>query len=381
MLSANFIDTEFSAEQSINISTIRDDFTVMLQTDKPKYKPGDRLNMRLFFVRPSGKPVSTEKLKNFHIEIRNSYGEPIWSDGTAEYEVKVYTYQMILNEEALTGNYTIFVWTNFKAPEKNDHFEPFEISKTGLLQTHDASLQQYFVVEKYVLPEFELNISTEKQIARPWNDIVVRIHAEYSFGKYVLGKAQVRAALNGENFYSEEVSVNYEGFAVIRLKKDLIRESSKNEVKVDVEFEDLLSRRKLSKSLLVPVQKSIQKTVVLDPTTNLKFKPGQSFSMNVYVKDIDGNFLENSNDFIKMSVDQSYKGHKCEEITNMLEFSNRLELKPRKLINGVAQFVIEDIPFNTSAMSFKAKYENFEANYIVGRSLTSSHQYLKVSAE
>lgn len=348
----------------------------MVQTDKPKYKPGDFVNMRAFFIHSSGQAVSTANLKNFHIEIHNSFKEPIFTRTSSTYKVKVYTYQLKLDEEALTGNYTIFVWTNIEDSESNEN----EIIKSDFLTTEDASFQQNFSVEKYVLPEFELKVNTQKFV-RPWNDIVVRIHAKYSFGKYVLGSARVKAALNGKPFYSEEVSVNYEGFAVIRMNKNLLSKNGKNEVKIDVEFEDLLSQRKLSKTVFVSVHKTIKKTLILDPSTHSKFKPGQPFSMNVYIKDVDGSFVENSDDFVEMSVKQSYKVQKCEDARGLFNFSTTIDLKLQKVKNGVAQFIINDVPLNTSVMSFTAKYETLTETFIVGRSLTPSQQYLKVTAE
>lgn len=353
----------------MKITTTREDFAVILQTDKTKFKPGDVVNMRLFFVDFNGRPVPKAKIKNFYIEIRNQYDEVIWSEGLTPYTPKVFTYQTKLSHEAFLGNYTIYVWKNIA--DDDDGYERFQGNP------EIASHSQSFEVEKYVLPEFVVTIDTKK-IVRPFHFIKVKIYATYTFGKSVVGRAKVRAALNGVDFFSETVDCDYLGFALIKFDRRKLR--GKDQVKIVVEYEDILSRRRVIESTNVAILASIKKTLIMEPTKDQTFKPGMPFSINVYLKDVDGSFVDFSKEEVEVELEQNYKQPKCEEISYGLNKQNLFKFEPRKIANSFAQFTI-DVPFNTSSMIFRANYEDSQEKLVVVKSPAPSEQYIRVEAE
>lgn len=382
-LSADFADSKNPATQSVEISTAREDFTAMIQTDKSKYKPGDVINMRLFFIHFNGRPVNDTRLKNFHIEIYNRFGESIWTQSETLYSPKVYTYQIEINEEAFIGNYTILVWANREglknifdvdsADERTDTDQDFEKS--------DAISKANFVVEKYLLREYVLTVDTKKIVGTS-RMITVRIYATYTFGKDAIGNAKVTAYLNGLQFQTSEIKCDYLGVAKIRFNKNLLNRNETNQVTIDVEYQDILSRQKVYKTVVVSVQTSINKTLIMEPTNGLQyFKPGMPFSFNVYLKDIDGNFVEYSANPIEIKFEQKFKPPRCSNSNSISVGQKDYVIKPKNVINYVAQFEVEDVPLNTSSMYFTAYHENTKAELIVGRLPTPSAEYMRVTAK
>lgn len=327
----------------------------MLQTDKSKYKPGDRVNMRLFFVHFNGRPVNNTNLRNFRIEICNRYGERIWTKSKELHFPVVYTYELNISEEAFLGNYTVLVWTNL---DKDDQ----------ALNIDDAAFKRDFVVEKYVLPEYMLTVETKKVVTYS-DSILLQVYATYTFGKNVTGKARVSASLNGSPFFSSDIKCDHLGETMIQFDKQLLNQNGNNQVTVNVEYEDILSLRRVSQSLSVSVLKTIEKKLTMEPSYELQqFKPGMPFSINVYLKDIDGSFVELSEDFINVDLKQSFKLMKCEsDIFDSIKQSHTT-LESRKTENYVAQFTVEDVPFNTSLMTFTAKYRDLKGELSIQNS-------------
>lgn len=384
-MSASFADSKNPTIQSVEISTAREDFTAMIQTDKSKYKPGDVINMRLLFVHFNGRPVNDTRLENFHFEVHNRYGESIWTESETLYSPKVYTYQIDINEEAFIGNYTIFVWVNRQvlknifdigvdgADEKVHNVQNFEKS--------DAISKHNFVVEKYLLREYVLTVETKKVVS-PSRMITVRIYATYTFGKDAIGNAKVTAYLNGVQFHTSEIRCDYLGVAKIRFNKNLLNQNGTNQVKIDVEYQDILSRQKVYKTVMVSVQVTVKKTMIMEPSNVIQyFKPGIPFSVNVYLKDIDGNFVEFSANPIEIELEQKFQPPKCSNVNAKSVRQNRYYLKPKNVKNYVAQFEVEDVPLNTSSMTFTAFHENTQAQLIVGRLPTPSAEYMRVTAK
>lgn len=143
-----------------------------IQLDKPFYKPGDEIQYRLVMLdtflkpydpnqieiklkTPRGVVVSTKNDKKGH----NKKIKP----GVVEDSFKLYS----MAEE---GNWTISAVIN---NNKN-----FKISKT-------------FVVQKYVLPLYEVKVTTHKHITQFEDKIKISVEGRYSFGEFVVGSATV----------------------------------------------------------------------------------------------------------------------------------------------------------------------------------------------
>ena len=50
-------------EQSVNLFTIEKQYSVLIQTDKPTYKPGDTVRFRILVIDSDKKPYAVKRLK------------------------------------------------------------------------------------------------------------------------------------------------------------------------------------------------------------------------------------------------------------------------------------------------------------------------------
>lgn len=365
-------------EQRVDMFTTRSTFLTMIQTDKPKYKPGDTVRMRLFFIHSDGTAVQDSDISNFHVEIRNRFEEKSAVFSERSFEPRVYTFKFLLGEYSFEGIYKIHVWTNVEEdkgegslvvtegdPGGDDNTKIDSIIE-GDFRLNDA-ISQNFTVEKYVLTEFTLHV-TSKRIVRPHTKIDVKIDGEYSFGKHVIGKAQVIAKVirNGEKLREFENSIivgsNSETFKIVSIDtfNDLGLHNSIEDydVQIDVIFTDDLSKQKRSNTLMVKVAQTDNVKLVLIPEEDF-LRPGVNFGMKVYLKDIDGNPIESTKKHVVMGVTFHYQFAKCEDIDPKSRKKIYAEAGSKNIDNFYAKFAVK-VPYNTTSIEFEASYDDGE---------------------
>lgn len=99
-------------EQSASVTAVEKKYSVMIQTDKSHYKPGEEVKMRIFSIQPSGLPVSIEEITSFHVEIRNKYGEVVKTFTIKDYRRVVYSRTFQIDQDAFLGTHKIHVWSH-----------------------------------------------------------------------------------------------------------------------------------------------------------------------------------------------------------------------------------------------------------------------------
>lgn len=381
-------------DQSVQFSTFRSKFLTLVQTDKPKYKPGDIVKIRIFFIHVDRTAVSDTDIRNFHVEIRNKYDDVLNSYSVRLFKPKVYTNTFSLSNEAFEGNYKIMVWVNVPEQTNIDDETTYDEQKTvfddtgcfsdkkpckkskrmnninydlfkGPFDISDSIIGQIFTVEKYVLTEFTLNVIT-KRIVRPYTKIFLNISGEYSFGISVIGRADVFAkvdhygktirthntsspiGLRGETFYTITIDIETD-LKLSHLIADY-------HVDITVHFTDDLSHQKIAKHLKVTISQSDNLKLVLEPDENY-FKPGKDFKINAYLMDIDGKLIESTAQQVIMTAKRKYQVARCDEITPDLVYEEFVEVGSRAVDNFVAFFEV-DIPYNTTSIEFEGFYDN-----------------------
>lgn len=166
-------------KQSFSISTSDLKFISMIQTDKPKYKIGDDVRIRIFFIHRDGTAANQTEIQNFHVEIRNNLGKVVNYFSLREFEPKVYSHIFHLNNEALEGDYKVHLWTNVKIITDNDDDLKTEIFNEKF-DVVDA-ISQEFTVVKYVPTDIKLNVETSR-VVRHFSNITLKISGEYNNG-------------------------------------------------------------------------------------------------------------------------------------------------------------------------------------------------------
>ncbi|KAM4548817.1 C3 and PZP-like alpha-2-macroglobulin domain-containing protein 8 isoform 1-T1 [Odontesthes bonariensis] len=151
---------------------------VFIQTDKPIYKPKQKVLINVYTVTPDMRPVN-EKIEAYILDPRGSR--------MVQWEELKYVCCGIVNmsfplsDQPVFGEWFIFV-------EVQGH-------------TYNKS----FEVQKYVMPKFELVIDPPRYIRDLNSCEQATVTARYTFGKPVMGKLTVNMTVNGVGYYRHEM--------------------------------------------------------------------------------------------------------------------------------------------------------------------------------
>lgn len=154
--------TGFTDKASI---TVEKSFLVFVETDKPIYKPGQTINMRVLTLDPELKPITEPAT----VEVLDSKGIKIFRT-----EVTTDEYGMANLELPISSEPNIGVWKINVITEKSRN-------------------QLDVRVEEYVLPKYEVTAELPKEWFLVTESVKGKIKAEYSFGKPVSGELKIEA--------------------------------------------------------------------------------------------------------------------------------------------------------------------------------------------
>ncbi|NXE27915.1 OVOS protein, partial [Ardeotis kori] len=175
----------FAKGTTVNIAERRSvaiqnvDNTVFIQTDKPIYKPGQKVMFRVVSLDSQFRPV--QETKCFSTSLSPTLQDPEqnkifqWLEVASKHGIVQLSFQLI--PEPILGSYHITVEKS--SGEKEDRF---------------------FNVEEYVLPKFEVTTSAPKRISFFDEEVRVNVCASYTYGQPVQGNAQINVCQ--EHFYS-----------------------------------------------------------------------------------------------------------------------------------------------------------------------------------
>ena len=140
--------------------------TLFLETDKPIYKPGQKVMMRVLTVSPELRPLTGDVT----IEVQDAKGSRVFREAVATGEYGMATLEMPLSSEPNLG-----VW---------------KITARSGESTAEVDVR----VEEYVLPKYEVTVDLPKEWALADEKITGRIDAEYTFGRPVKGEVEIVAS-------------------------------------------------------------------------------------------------------------------------------------------------------------------------------------------
>ena len=138
---------------------------VFLETDKPIYKPGQTINMRVLTLDADLKPLT----ETATIEVLDAKGIKIFRT-----DVTTDDYGMASLELPVSTEPNLGTWKITAATEKSKN---------------EVDVQ----VDEYVLPKYEVTVDLPKQWFLVSEPITGKIKAEYSFGKPVSGELKIEA--------------------------------------------------------------------------------------------------------------------------------------------------------------------------------------------
>ena len=147
---------------------VKDNFLILLETDKPIYKPAQEIHLRILTLNAELKPLCREVV----VEIRDAKGIKVFRKEIMTDEFGFATLDFPLSTEPNLGTWKI---TAFSSDA----------------ETNRAQLD--VVVEEYVLPKYEVAVELPREWFLADEPIEGEIRAEYSFGKPVDGEARIEA--------------------------------------------------------------------------------------------------------------------------------------------------------------------------------------------
>jgi CD109 antigen len=154
--------SSFSDKASVNVA---ESYLVFVETDKPIYKPGQTINMRVLTLDGELKPITEPAT----VEVMDAKGIKIFRT-----EVNTDEYGMAGLELPISSEPNLGVW------------------KINVISAKSKN-QLDVRVEEYVLPKYEITVELPKEWFLVSEKIKGKIKAEYSFGKPVAGELKIEA--------------------------------------------------------------------------------------------------------------------------------------------------------------------------------------------
>ena len=145
---------------------VEDGTVLFLETDKPVYKPGQEVLMRVLRLGPELKPLPGDVT----VEIQDAKGLKVYREETTTDDFGMATLRMPLSNEPNLG-----VWK--VTTNSGEHTAQVDVR-----------------VEEYVLPKYEIRLRLPKNWVLAGETLSGDISAEYSFGKPVRGEVEIVAS-------------------------------------------------------------------------------------------------------------------------------------------------------------------------------------------
>uniref|UniRef100_A0A8B9UR96 C3 and PZP like alpha-2-macroglobulin domain containing 8 n=1 Tax=Anas zonorhyncha TaxID=75864 RepID=A0A8B9UR96_9AVES len=243
--------------------------SVFIQTDKPVYKPKQKVLINLFMVTSDLRPTN-DKVRE--IDPRGSRMIE-WSN-LKPFCCGIVNMSFPLSDQPVFGEWLIFA------------------------EMHGHTYNKSFEVQKYVLPKFELLIDPPRYIRDLSKCEKGTVHARYTFGKPVTGKLIVNMTINGVGYYRHEVghpvlkTTQIDGSAVFDVcVKDMMPADVPEHFRGTVNIWATVTSSDGSKQVTFDDSTPVQKQLIdikYSKDTRKQFKPGLPYKGKVEVTYPDG---------------------------------------------------------------------------------------------
>ncbi|MDP2917696.1 MAG: MG2 domain-containing protein, partial [Dehalococcoidia bacterium] len=144
---------------------VENNFLVFVETDKPIYKPGQTIHIRVLTLNSELKPVT----ESVTVEVMDAKGTKIFRSVPKTDDYGIANVDLPISTEPNLGVWKI----NAVTPK--------------------AKTQLDVRVEEYVLPKYEIKVNLPKEWFLPNEVVKGKVAAEYSFGKPVKGDLEIKA--------------------------------------------------------------------------------------------------------------------------------------------------------------------------------------------
>jgi CD109 antigen len=263
---------------------------LFLETDKPIYKPGQTLHVRLISLDSELKPVAVEAT----VDLQDAKGTKVFKKTVQTDEYGMATLEVPISDEPNLG-----VW---------------KVSA----QAGERSAEVDVRVEEYVLPKYEVAVDLPREWFLVDEPITGKVRATYSYGKPVRGTLHIEAQRyvgQWEQFASYSTDIDGEAefeLPAVQYVAGVPEERGMGNVTLEVTVEERATGYEEKTTRLLTVSES-PVSLQLIPEGSA-FKPSLPFSFLVVTETPDNKPAES-----QVSVEVSYLGDKLEEIEHKTE--------------------------------------------------------------
>ena len=273
----------------------------LIETDKPVYKPGDKVKVRVLTVDFNLRPLKAVVFEK--IIVLDSSGSRVnqWLDVKSSHGLV--DFEMSLSEEPNMGQWTIEVYEN---------------------STSSGMIKVNFEVRKYVLPKFEVYLEHPNTIVATDEFVRVSVCAKYSYGKQVKGQFEL-AAFTKRYFYgsfNEQVNLvvrksapSGQGCVELRVRLNetgISRNSYLNRIYLNASVTEASTQISASATSSASVSFRDFDAELVEPSY---YKPGIPVYYRVQMKSVDGSGLANERFLIRLEKDERVF-YEAEEFTD-----------------------------------------------------------------
>lgn len=264
---------EVDVNYDIDLPLPKKSVSIFIQTDKPVYKPGDVLRLRVVVVDIETKPVTNIKTIEVLIKDTNDNSVRHWSFAKLNKGIFETSYQMA--SVPLLGTWTITVTVKDNAIS-NEKVQSFEVAE-------------------YVLPKFAVKAWPSEILLINDEKISLNVESHYTFGQRVEGKVRVNLHLDDYSWRpSHTVDRGINGNTVVEFRHGRVLDVESNEdhklVNISVAVTDSLTNATVNITQQIPVYANPYKISLVKPTRY--YHPGAPYHFKVLVKDHSGLPLE-----------------------------------------------------------------------------------------
>ncbi|MFH1639643.1 MAG: alpha-2-macroglobulin family protein [Chloroflexota bacterium] len=316
------------------------DALILLETDKPIYKPGQTILIRVITLNSELRPVVQEAT----VEIMDAKGIKVMRKTVSTDEYGMATLELPLSTEPNLG-----VW---------------KLSAASGSERTQLDIR----VEKYVLPKYEVKVDLERDWFLVGERIKGQVTAEYSFGKPVAGEVEIRALRYvGEWQEYTTFSRTIDGKVDFELPPTeyvagVPGASGMGNVQLDVVVREKATGYQEETSKLLTIAQSGLNIQVIP--SSLTFKPGLSFGFLVITETPDNRLIKADVEVRVSVVDDSFNEK------DILKETVRTE-KGKALVDITP-------PADAVALMITCNGEGSWANKVVAASYSPSSSFIHV---
>ncbi|XP_076081497.1 CD109 antigen-like isoform X1 [Mytilus galloprovincialis] len=336
--------------------------SLFIQTDKGIYKAGQTINFRVFALYTDLKVYYGP----FNISMHDPKGNLIKQWRNVSHDSGVYTGSMVMTDNPVLGDWTI---------------------KTS---SHEVSSNRTVMVDRYVLPKFEVTVHLPSFVLTNASQVQGIIEAKYSYGKPVSGNVEIEANLR----YSYSLW-NYQGSkAIIRLYNITIGSDGKARFVIPIRTSfgistgqylvvkanvtETLTDITFSSSEEVPFRDQAIKILFL-PTTKTTFKPGLPYKIDAQLTDIDGTPITSYAQGILQITVFSNETITPQYYYDPTELSYKLnDIHLNVSTAGIISELI-NIPDNATKIRIKISFDNIAEDMEVRKYLSISNSFIQLN--